>query len=139
MKCQFASELLLKQYQNALADQRLLEERIDHLDAYAKSATRRITGMPRSGGGGDCIPSLIDERKHLLSKIERIQRLKQEILSLIELLPDDEKRLLTAIFILGLSVEKAAAFVPCSERTAYDLKKRALHKLDLELKKEPTA
>lgn len=119
-------ELWLLRYQDALADEALIAQRIDSLDAYAKSTTRRITGLPHADHDGSLIPRLCDERQALLDDAARLQSIKAEIVDCLNRLPDDERRLLTAYYVEGVSLEKAAQFVPCSTRLAVDMKKRAL-------------
>ena len=122
------TERWLERYQNAIAEEKLLQERIDSLDARAKSTTKRLSDMPK-GNAVDVIPSLSDERDRLLERVQRSQTIKNEILSVISQLPDDERRLLEAYYIDGKTIEKAADFVPCVKRTAIEMKNRALLKI----------
>lgn len=123
-------ERRLLQYQNAVAEEALLLERIERLELRAKALTRQITGVPASSGEGMTLPELADERERLRGGVARLQRIKEAALELLALLPDDERRLMTAYYVEGLSIERAAEFVPCSRRTAFALKEQALRRLE---------
>lgn len=118
-------EKALLRYQNALAEERLLQSRIDSLEDRTKATTRRITGLPKADAA-DAVPLLLDERSRLKAMVERSQEIKEEVLCMLSALPDDQKRLLTAYYVEGKSLEAAAEYVPCSKRTAVEMKKRAL-------------
>lgn len=122
-------EQWLLRYQDALAEEALISQRIDTLDSYAKRTTHHITGMPGYQGDGSLIPALSDEREKLRCEVSRSQQIRGEILAAIERLPNDERRLLTAYYIEGMSLERAAEFVPCSTRSAGEIKKTALLRL----------
>lgn len=122
-------ERRLLRYQNAVAEEALLLERIDRLDSRARALTRQLSGVPSASGKGMTLPELADERERLSGGVKMLQRIKEDALALLAMLPDDERRLMTAYYVEGLSIERAAEFVPCSRRTAFALKEQALRRL----------
>lgn len=126
-------ERWLERYQKALNDERLLMNRIDALEARTQSVTARITGMPK-GECDDAVPNLIDERERLKRLVLEAEEVKTAISNVIDRLPEDERNLLTAYYIDGYSLERAAEFVPCSKRAAIDMKKVAIRHIESLLK-----
>lgn len=125
------AERRLLQYQNAAAEEALLLKRLEGLDSRAGDLTRQISGVPSASGNGMTLPELADERERLRGGVKRLRRIKEDALALLAMLPDDERRLMTAYYVEGLSIERAAEFVPCSRRTAFALKEQALRRLDV--------
>ena len=119
-------ELWLNRYQDALREEAACTERIERLEAYAVSTTRRITGMPHAVGDDESIPSLSDERDALRRRVAQSRAARKEISEALSVLPAELRRLMEAYYIDGKSWEASAEIVPCHPNYVAQLRKKAL-------------
>lgn len=119
-------ELWLLRYSDAVHDEDLCSERLAQLESYARSTTRKITGMPWAQGSGNLLPELSDERSQLEERVRKGLKIRKDILEALSKLPPDLRRLMEAYYIDGKSWEQAAEAVPCHVNTVPALRKQAL-------------
>ncbi len=118
-KANLAVERKLRAYRELALEEKLLQPMLERMQHAS-----------------ELIPDFEPKRDELRRKLELICNERLEVLEILSRLPDDERRLLTAYYVEGLTWEQASEYYPCSPRWVFANKNRILRDLDRIVRKE---